>query len=193
MKTKIISVKEGHAAAKAATILKKGGIIVYPTETCYGIGADITNKRAVKMVFIVKHMPKDKKISMIVSGLKMAKKYTRIGKKEAMLIKKLLPGPLTVIPEDGRSFRIPDNRFVLNMIRKFGKPITGTSANLSGAKSIYKISEIKKYFHGKVNLIIDGGNLTKAKPSTVFGVENMKVLRRGSITRREIMECLNNI
>ena len=196
MKTKIIKATSKDAVPDAIKVLSSSGIIIYPTETCYGLGADATNDRAVKNIIDVKKRVKEKKISIAFSDIRMAKQYMVVTKKAEKLAKAFMPGPLTLIVENKSSkrkvgFRIPDNKFVLRLIRKFGKPITATSANISGKSELYKIKDIIKTFDGKVDLILDGGNLAKARPSTVYDVLDRKILRKGPISEKKIKYVLN--
>ena len=195
MKTEILKINNS-TIVKAVHVLSKGGIIIYPTETVYGIGADATNDKAVKKVIDVKKRLPSKHIIVAVSDLKMAKKYAVVTKKAEILAKKFMPGPLTLVVESKSRparkirFRIPDNKFVLSIIRKFGKLITTTSANISGRENLYKIKDIIKSFDGKVDMIIDAGNIPKRKPSTVFDVLEGKVVREGSISEKKILDAL---
>ncbi len=185
-----------QALSYAVKAMKKGGIIIYPTETSYGIGADATNARTVKKINRIKTR-KGKFIPIIVSDMKMAEKYIILNNDIKKLIKKFMPGPLTLVVKKRMKtkkllggFRISSNKTAVNLARKLGKPITATSANISGNKPIYKISEIKKTFMGKVDLIIDAGSLPKRKPSTVYDSYNKKILRQGKIKLKEINKCL---
>jgi L-threonylcarbamoyladenylate synthase len=188
--TEIIKVKNKEALTRAVDVLAKGGIIVYPTETSYGLGVDATDDRAVKKVVKIKKRGKGKKISVAFSDLKMARKYLVITKNAEKLAKAFLPGPITLIVESKShskvGFRIPDQPFVLRLIKKLGKPITATSANISGEDDLYRIRDVVKIFNGKVGLIIDSGNLAKRKPSTVYDVIDRKVIRKGPIPQKKI-------
>lgn len=204
MKTEILKITDKKTISRAVDVLAKGGIIIYPTETVYGVGADATNDKAVKKVITVKKRSASKHIIIAVSDLKMAKNYAIITKKAEILTKTFMPGPLTIVVEAKTKlkdvkrqaarrrirFRIPDNKFVLSVIRKFGKPITTTSANISGGENIYKIKDIIKTFDGKVDMIIDGGNIPKRKPSTVFDTIKMKVVREGPVSEKQIIATL---
>lgn len=196
MKTEIIKVSNKKAVAKAVEVLSKGGLIIYPTETLYGIGADASNDKAVKKVIAIKKRSKTKHILIAFSDLRMAKKYLVVTKKAELLAKAFMPGPLSLIVETKSrpvrkvGFRIPNNKFVLSLIRKLGKPITSTSANISGKENIYKIKDIIRLFDGKVDLIIDVGNMPKRKASTVFDVMENKTVRGGPVSEKQISEVL---
>lgn len=194
MKTKIISVNDKEAMKLALEILSSGGMIIYPTETCYGLGADATNDKAVKKIIDIKKRSKSKKISVAFSDIRMAKDYLVVTKRAEKLIKAFMPGPLTLIVESKKKkrvgFRIPGNEFALRLIKKFGKPITATSANISGEGELYKIKDVIKTFDKKVELILDSGNLSKTKPSTVYCVVEDRILRKGPVSEKKIREVL---
>ena len=195
MKTEIIKINSSKAITSAVKVLEKGGIIIYPTETLYVVGADATSDEAVRKVIIVKKRSESKHIIIAVSDMRMAKRYAVVTKKAEMLTKAFMPGPLTLVvtaKSDGRKirYRIPDNKFVRSLIRKLDKPITTTSANISGKENLYKINGIIKVFDGKVDIIIDGGNIPKRKPSTVYDVLEGKILRKGPISEKQIQTAL---
>lgn len=174
---------------KAVSILKKGGLVIYPTETCYGLGADATSQKAVKKVYLIKKRPRNKPISIVVSDIKMFKKYAYISKKAEKLIKKYMPGPLTlvlkkknlpnVLSKNKIGIRIPNNKIALKLIKEFGKPITATSANLAGGSNPYTIKSALKQI--KPDYYIDAGKLPRRKPSTIYDVEKNRIIRKGSI------------
>ena len=184
----------------AVDVLKSGGLVVYPTETVYGIGADPTNSRAIKKLTKYKNRPFGKPYSVAVTNQKMAEKYTVLNDTAKKLYKEFLPGPLTIISkgkhiltpgvesEDGTlGIRIPDYKLVINIINAFGKPITSTSANASYKKRPYKVSDILDNISTKqkelIDLIIDAGELPKNDPSTVIDttMDDSVILRQGEI------------
>jgi len=194
-------IKNDEMATEAAlTVLKNGGLVVYPTETLYGIGADATNSGAVKKLTEYKNRPFGKPYSIAVLDEKMAEKYVELNETAKNLYREFLPGPLTVISrglhkvapgvesEDGTlGIRIPDYKLVLNIVKKFGKPITSTSANASYKKRPYKISDILENISNKqkdlIDLIIDAGVLPPNDPSTVIDttLDDPVTLRQGKI------------
>ena len=189
MHTKIVKINDAQALKTAVTALRNGKIVIYPTETSYGLGADFTNEAAMKKTYALKRRDKDKKVSIACSSIKMAKKYIEMDEKSCMIAKKFMQGPLTLVCK-GSSFRIPDNEFALKMIKKLGKPVTATSANISGQKSIYKIKEIVKIFDGAVDVIIDAGDLPVRRNSTVLDADSMMILRKGPVTMKKIRSAL---
>lgn len=195
MKTNIIKINGSKAITEAVDVLKKGGMIIYPTETVYGIGVDATNDIAVRKVIQIKKRGKSKHMLIAFPDLRMTRKYTVLTKKAEKLAKAFMPGPISLIVETKVKkrkvgFRIPDNKFVLSIIRKLGKPITSTSANISGKENLYKIKDIIKTFDGKVGLIIDAGNIPKRKASTVYDVLEGKIVREGPVSQKQIDAAL---
>jgi len=199
---KIINLKgsQSKGIKEAVRILKKGGLIVYPTETCYGIGAEATNPQAVKKLFLYKGNRVNKAISIAVSNKQMAEKYVTLNKKAVELYKKFLPGPLTIISKSKRKVdkrleskkktlgvRIPDYPLILQLTKQLGKPITSTSANISGENNPYSIKDLKENTSQKklqmIDLILDAGYLTHNPPSTVVDTtaDKIHILRQGKI------------
>jgi L-threonylcarbamoyladenylate synthase len=194
IKTTVIRLQkfnEDFVINTAVSVLKKKGIVIYPTETLYGIGCDATNKKHIKKIFKIKQCKPSKKFISAVSDISMAKRYFKVGNDAEKLIKKFMPGPLTIIDENGNSFRMPKDMIALKIIKKFGKPITSTSANISEHEPIYKIHDIVKTFTGKVDLIIDAGDIPKRAASTVFDTKTQEIIRQGPITKEEIMKVLD--
>lgn len=195
MKTEILKATDKKAVAKAVDVLQKGGLIIYPTETVYGIGADATSDAVVKKVIAVKKRSIAKHIIVAVCDINMARKYAVMTKRAEILTKTFMPGPLSLVVESkiGRRkirYRIPDSKFVRSVVRKLGKPITSTSANISGGENLFKIKDIIRVFDGKVDMIIDAGNIPKRKPSTVFDTIAMEVVREGPISEKQILAAL---
>jgi len=187
---------------KAIEILKNGGIIIYPTDTCYGIGVDATNRKAIKKIIALKGRDFKKPISVIVKNFKMAQEIGEFNSQAKKLFKKNLPGPLTLIIKKKKSIyqlpniltakkreigiRMPNNKIALELVKKFNKPITTTSANISNKLECYSKQEILKQFKKNIrniDLILDIGKLPKIKPSTIIEIigEKIKILRPGPI------------
>lgn len=194
-------IKPGRDAVdQAVTVLKSGGLVIYPTETVYGIGAGATNPGAIKKLSKYKNRPFGKPYSIAVAGQKMAEEYVELNATAKNLYREFLPGPLTVISkgkhkvapgiesEDGTlGIRIPAYKLVIDVVSKLGKPITATSANASYKKRPYKISDILENISekqkGLIDLIIDAGELPPNEPSTVIDTtfDDPVTLRQGEI------------
>ncbi|MFA6065132.1 MAG: L-threonylcarbamoyladenylate synthase [archaeon] len=203
---KVISINKNPSAAikEAIRTLKNGGIIVYPTETCYGLGVDPTNQKAVDKLISYKTFRNDKPISIAVSDKKMAEKYVTLNDTAKNLYKEYLPGPFTIISKSkGKvahgvesnlktlGIRIPAYEFILKLIKEFGKPITATSANVSYKKTPYSLKDIlsntSKKQQDLIDLVLDAKTLPKNSPSTVVDttLEDVKVLRQGDIVLKQ--------
>lgn len=185
---------------KTVTVLNQGGLIIYPTETCYGLGADATNSEAVLKVLEFKGERKGKPILIAVADKKMAQDYVEINKTAENLYRNFLPGPVAVVSKSKEKvapgvesshktlgIRIPNYPLILEIIRQFGKPITSTSANPSGKKPPYSLDDVLKYTSKKrlalVDLFLDAGKLPPNPPSTVVDttLQEPTVLRQGKI------------
>ncbi len=201
---------DDQSVDKAVKVLKQGGLVIYPTETLYGIGADATKQNAIDKLTSYKNRPFGKPYSIAVTNETMAEKYVELNKTAKDFYKKFLPGPLTVISrgrhivakgvesEDGTlGIRIPDYKLVTDIVEKFGKPITSTSANASYKKRPYKISDILENISEKqkklIDLIIDAGELPKREPSTVIDttLDEAVTLRQGDIKLKDKNEVLS--
>jgi L-threonylcarbamoyladenylate synthase len=165
-----------------------GRVIVYPTDTIYGIGADACNPDAVERVFRAKKRDSGKPILALVNSLEMAARLAdNISDKARALMEQLWPGPLTLVfkasPYLPRrltggtatiGIRYPEHRFCLEVLRVCNRPITSTSANVSGEEGLVSIREIAETFESDVDLIVDAGDLRSALPSTVLDVTGPK-------------------
>jgi L-threonylcarbamoyladenylate synthase len=184
---------------KATQVLENGGVILYPTDTLYGLGVDSLNKSALKKLRLIKGRSSDKAFSHIVADLEMAKRYGEINEVAEKLANTFLPGPLTLIlknREETFGIRIPNNMFCISLSKKLDGPCTATSANVSGLSSEVSIDKILEQLGEKsklIDLIIDAGELSVQKPSTVVDVSRgeIDILREGAISKEEIDEILN--
>lgn len=211
MKTEVIrlnslgSRQKQRSLEQAAAILMAGGIIVFPTETSYGLGADATNRKAVAKIFALKGRPAGKPIPVICSSISMAQKYAEVSKAAEKLARKFMPGPLTLIVEkkkgalpgllsaSGIAFRIPGSETALAICRKLGRPVTATSANKSGEPSAYSESEVLEKFFGRVDAIFLQGDLPRKPPSTIVDLRESPpgLVRPGPIEFFRISAELN--
>ncbi len=185
---------------KAIQTLEEGGLLIYPTETCYGIGADATNQKAINKLIKYKSKREGKPISIAVNNVKMAEKYVKINNMAKNIYDNYLPGPITVVSKSkGKvaegieadsgtiGIRIPDQKLILEIIKNFGKPITSTSANMSYGPRPYSIEGLLKHLPQRqknlIDLIIDSGKLTRNEPSTVVDttLNNLNIMRKGKI------------
>ncbi|MEA3453084.1 MAG: L-threonylcarbamoyladenylate synthase [Patescibacteria group bacterium] len=172
---------------KAIEILKKGGIIAYPTDTLYGIGCNVFDLEAVQRVFELKNRDFSKPLSIAVSDFKMLDKIAFTTEEEKAILKKLLPGSFTIILlkkpiisdliTAGSRFvgiRIPEHEITLELIKKADFPIITTSANISGNEPPVSAKEVDL----EVQFMLRGECKHK-KPSTVIDLKNRKIIRQG--------------
>lgn len=203
---KILKIEEIQNFDEIIKTLKNGGLVIYPTETSYGVGVDATNEDAVSKLLKYKQRPEGKAISIAVSNKDSAKKYVKLNSQAEGLYNTFLPGPVTIISKslglvDKRleseketlGVRIPNHRFLLDLLSAFGSPITATSGNLSGKKTPYSVSDILDNLPEKqkdlIDLIIDGGELPKNPSSTVIDTttSELTTYRQGRIDPTKVV------
>lgn len=178
--------------SRAAEALAKGGTVVYPTETVYGIGASVFIPRAVERVFEIKGRPRGMPLSVAVASFEMLGEIARIDDGDLPLLRKVLPGPVTFLVERGPKLpdlvtagselvgiRFPDHPMALELIALSG-PITSTSANLSGLPPPASLADLDGEIGRKVDLVLDGGRSRYGLPSTLVDLAERKVIRRGA-------------
>lgn len=177
-------------------VLDKDGLIIFPTDTVYGIACNAFSEIAIKKLFLAKNRSFDKPIGVLTDSNKKINMIVKnINEKEKELIDKYLPGNLTIIFDKKENVsnlltankstigvRIPDNKIVLQILRNYKYPLATTSVNLAGKKEGTEVSDFIDEFKDKVGIIIDGGK-TNEIPSTIVRVENDKIniLREGSL------------
>jgi len=178
----------------AKKILKKGGIVVYPTDTAYALGCKFRNKKGIKKILQIKKR-KDNKFTLIASSLAQVKKYFLLNSCELKIAKKYWPGPVSIVVSPKYSIRVPKNNIARKLARAVKEPIIATSLNISGEKTIYDLRrERTRAFRTKVDAIINIGPLTKRKTSTIiqclnkktpgFKPGDIKIIRHGQTTIR---------
>ena len=191
---------------QAAELIKQGKIVVFPTETVYGIGTNGLDENAVRRLYEVKQRPLNKPISLLVSNMEMvnliAKDITEV---EYKIMEKFFPGPLTIIlkkkdivpdivtaGQDTVGVRMPSGEIARKLVEIAGVPIAAPSANITGQPSGTNVQEIKKSFERKVDFFIDGGESELGVSSTIVKVVDGKsqILRQGSITLEQINQIL---
>ena len=173
--------------------LQRGGIIAYPTDTYYGIGCDIMNKKAIEKIYRLKQRGKNKPFSFICSNLKNISDYAKVSNYAYKTMRRLLPGPYTFILEGSRlvpkimltkrktaGIRVPDNRICIDLVNAFGNAVISTSATLPDGSIFHDPSLIHDHFGSAVDMVIDGGP-TPGKPSSVISLigDYPEVIREG--------------
>jgi L-threonylcarbamoyladenylate synthase len=213
MITKIIKINslnpEKQKIKVGVKILKKGGILAFPTETVYGLGADFFNLDAIKRVFSAKGRPSDNPAIVHISNLEMLDNLvSEIPKEGKILIEKFWPGPLTLIFKkskkistehlsglDSIAIRMPENRIALELIKELNSPISAPSANTSGKPSPTSAEHVFHDLNGKIDGIIDGGNVEIGLESSVVDVSSFppKLLRPGKVSLEQLKKIIPNI
>ena len=185
-----------------AKAIKDGGIVIFPTETVYGIGVNGLDEKAVKKLYDIKQRPLDKPISLLVSNMDMVNQIAQdITDLEYKLMEEFFPGPFTIIlkkrdvvpnivtaNQDTVGIRMPDGEIARKIVEYANVPIATPSANISGEPSGTNLDSIIKEFEGKVDCFIDGGESKIGIASTIVKVINgvPYILRQGSITKEQI-------
>jgi tRNA threonylcarbamoyl adenosine modification protein (Sua5/YciO/YrdC/YwlC family) len=178
---------------KAVEVLEQGGIIAYPTDTAYGIGCDIMNKKAIEKIYWLKQRDKREPFSFVCSDLKNISQYAKVTNYAYKTMKRLLPGPYTFILEGSKAvpkmmltkrktagIRVPEHNICLRLVEGLGHPIISTTANTEDGELLNDPSLIKDYFAPHLDLVIDGGPVP-AEPSSVVSLidDEPVVLREG--------------
>jgi tRNA threonylcarbamoyl adenosine modification protein (Sua5/YciO/YrdC/YwlC family) len=174
-------------------VLRRGGIVTYPTDTVYGIGCDIMNKKAIERVYLLKQRHKSKPFSFICSGLKNISDYAKVSNYAYKTMRRLLPGPYTFILEGSKlvpkimltkrktaGIRVPDNAICLALVEELGNPIITTSATRPDGSIMHDPSLIHDYYQSRIDIAIDGGTL-RGDPSSVISLigDIPEVIRKG--------------
>jgi tRNA threonylcarbamoyl adenosine modification protein (Sua5/YciO/YrdC/YwlC family) len=178
---------------KAVDVLRGGGIIIYPTDTVYGLGCDLSNKKGIEKIYEIKKRNKKQPLSFICSDLKHISQYAKVTDYAYKTMKRLLPGAYTFILEASRlvpkiilpkrpttGIRVPDNNICLAMVRELGQPIISTSVKTAEGEDMGNPQIIGEYWGKLVDLIIDGGNIIP-EPSSVISLvdDDIEILRIG--------------
>ena len=201
----IISLADGigKAAIRAAGVLRQGGVVVYPTDTLYGLGVDAFANDAVDRLYAIKGREAGKPTHCIVADLAMAEEYAEVNDAARKIAENFLPGPLSLILKkkagvdggiarnmDTIGIRIPKNDFCLELARTFGRPITTPSANRAGGAPLLSRAEIVADLgEDNIDLFVDAGTLPESAPSTIVNLVSghASVLREGAIPSSDIL------
>jgi L-threonylcarbamoyladenylate synthase len=189
---KHIDIDHPQVVKYAVNILKEGGVIIYPTDTLYGFGADATNDEAIDIINQIKG--RSGPMSVIAADENMAIKWMDVEDEQIDLVKPYLGGSKTLIvpgkqnivntkilgEDNVLGIRIPDNKFCNDLSSQFGKPIVSTSVNRTGKQPMNDPVQIQSEFSSEVDLLIDGGTLPKTKGSTIYKLidNNIIILRK---------------
>ena len=178
---------------KAVEILRGGGIVIYPTDTVYGMGCDLFNKKGIERIYEIQRRDRRQPLSFICSDLKDISRYARVSDDAYKIMKRLLPGPYTFILEASRAvpkiilpkrqttgIRVPDNRICQDLVAEMGSPVISTSVKNGEGELLSDPRIIEELFGKRVDMIIDGG-IIAATPSSVVSLldEGVEVIRAG--------------
>ncbi len=188
-------------------ILKNDGIIIFPTETVYGIGGNALSNEVIDRVYEAKKRPREKAVNIMVSNINEIKKYADITcELEQKIIEKCMPGPITLILKKKENFgdyftadndtigvRIPDNKIINSILDKIDFPIIAPSANISGQPSGIDVNGIIDDFRDSVDAIIDGGQAKLGLGSTIIKVIDgeINILRAGKLSKQDILNQIS--
>lgn len=189
-------------------VVKRGGSFVYPTDMVYGLGVDALRIDSVNRLFKIKKRPATKPVPVMIRDIEIAKQIAFINRKQEAVLKKVWPGPVTVVLEKRQiipevltagqktiGLRIPDCQFIQILMENLIGPITVTSANFSGQPSLTSSREVIKIFekaYPRPDLILDAGDLSASPPSTVLDLTSSqpKILRVGPVSSKDLMKIL---
>lgn len=194
---RVINADDPQAIALATSVLRQGGLVVFPTDTVYGVGAAVDRPEAVARIYLVKGRPLDRPIPVLISSLdQLERLVTRVDERVRRLAEAFWPGALTIVlpaqdwlPEEivrdtgAVGLRMPDHPVALAVIEASGGALATTSANRSGEKEACTAEEALEALGDRVELIIDGGRSPGGVPSTVVAVtdDSIRVLRVGAL------------
>lgn len=195
-----LSIADDYDTAKEAAkaIISSGGVLVYPTDTLYGLGCDATSKEAVEKIYSIKKREGKKPLSILVSDFGMVKKYCDVPPAHSKILHELLPGPYTFILSLREKLpvsdtlqagvRVPEHMFMRQVAKELGVPIVTTSANVSGEKDAAELAGVNPEIAAAADLLLDGGKCKYAQGSTVIDLVQMKVLRKGAVREGDRVE-----
>ncbi len=197
---------EDKKIEKAADVIRKGGLVAFPTETVYGLGANALDKKAVVRIFKAKGRPMDNPLIVHVSDMKMVNTIAEMNYVAEKLAREFFPGPITLIVDRKETvppevtaglktvaIRMPSHQVALKLIKMSGTPIAAPSANLAGKPSPTKAEHVIDDLYGKIDLIIDGGETNIGLESTVVDTTTypVEILRPGGLPIEEIKKVVD--
>jgi len=178
---------------RVVDILKDGGVIAYPTDTVYGLGCSLYNKKGIERIYLIKQCPKDRPFSFICADLKDISLYSKVSNPAYKAMRRLLPGPYTFVLEGTKlvpkimltrrrtaGIRVPNHPISLALVRELGHPIISTSAMRPDGENLYDPAEIERLLGKVLDLVIDGGVLVSEPSSVIDFTEDVPtILRKG--------------
>lgn len=204
--------QDERALEESRRALASGGVIVFPTDTIYGLGANALDEAAIRQVYRIKGRDEGKPLSILVRDMAMARRVACIDSRAEEILGKLWPGSVTVVlrrkdiisyaltgGEEGVAVRISDNPFVKALFGRIDFPVTATSANLSGKADLLRAEDIRSAFEGAEaapGLFINAGDLTHSFPSTIIDltdINNPRLVRMGAVGKDKLMELMKDV
>lgn len=204
---RLISVEDPEAIEASAEVLSSGGVVVFPTDTLYGLLAP-ANEEGVKRVFAVKGRGQDKPSPLFVPDIRSAEKLAHFDERARALWERFMPGPLTlvlrakiapvrgIVSDRGTvGLRIPNYPPLMKLLKRLGFPVTGTSANVSGEPPARSFEELSGRILERVDLVVYDPKPLAGLPSTVVDLSegSIRILREGAISKREIEDALRGL
>jgi len=207
VKTILLPIDDPKAIPTASDMIRAGGLVAFPTDTVYGLAADLRNEKAINNLFAAKGREMNKAIAVLVGSVEQLDEITPgLSEPAKILAARFWPGALTlvvsrrhelpdvlsVLPTIG--VRMPDHAFAIRFLTQVG-PLAVTSANISGADNPLSAMDVLEQLGGKVDLILDGGRCPGGIPSTVVDctVPDVKILRQGAIPSEEILRAVGGL
>ena len=197
---------DAEGVTGAAEIIRTGGLVAVPTETVYGLAADAQNEDAVRKIYAVKNRPEEKRLNLLVSGMDAVCGVCKdVPQSAYVLAEEFWPGPLTmilfrnenvpdIVTDGGKTVgvRCPAHPVTLELLNLLQRPLAAPSANITGMKSPVTAEDVKAYFDGKIEGIIDGGRCAVGVESTILDLTVFppKILRLGGLSKGNIEEAL---
>lgn len=205
---KIIRELDEQALKKIVRIVDDGGVIAFPTETVYALAADASNPEAVEKIYALKGRASDKPLPVLVGDIYQAKRIVEFDDRAKKLALILFPGPITIVlrtkPYSNLAkninqnlgtvgIRMPNSIPALKILQAVGRPLVGTSANISNSDSSTDAYQVLSYFDNRIDLLVDKGETEIGIPSTIVDLttDEVKILREGSILKQKILEILD--
>ena len=184
--------------AQAAAVLKRGGLVAFPTETVYGLGADATNPAAIERLNAVKGRPPEKPYSLHLHSPEQMRPYLKgeVPPTARKLIERFWPGPLTIVlpGKDGKTvgFRLPDHPIAREFFKTCGVPVAAPSANRSGSAPPTDAAEVQAALNGGFDCLLDSGPTRLGRESTVVEIVDgrAEIRREGAVSREDILKAL---